>query len=95
MKLALEVHSMDDYKAQVYDSFVVEKEILIGNVKDLLDYIENGPSVNENASVSILNDEDAFNVKSRIILIISQYQEQPQLLDPILNEFLVLIIKFI
>ena len=95
MELASEVHNMDDYKAQVYDSFVAEKEILIGNVKDLLDYIENGPSVNENASVSIITDEDAYNVKSRIIFIISKYQEQPELLDPILNDFLVPMIKFI
>jgi hypothetical protein len=81
------VQSMDDSKALVFESFVVEKDILIGYINAIIKFIENGVALEDDgASVNILTEEDAFNVKSRVIFIISKYQEQPELLDSILNK---------
>ena len=94
--MAYEVQNMDDYKTHVNESFVVEKDILLGYIQDLITYIDKGVALqNEGASVNILTDEDAFNIKSRVVFIISKYQEQPELLDPILGKFLSPMVKYI
>lgn len=96
LTMAGEVQNMDDFKTQVYESFVIEKDLLLGYIRDLITYIENGVALEDNgASVNILTDEDAFNVKSRVVFILSKYQEQPELLDSILNKFLTPMINYI
>jgi tubulin-specific chaperone D len=96
ISMASDIQNTDDFKAQVFDSFVVEKTILIGYIHDLINFVENGATLeSEGASVNILTDEDAFNVKTRVVFIISKYQEQPELLDSILSKFLSPMISYL
>lgn len=83
------VQTRDDFNAQVYESFVVEKDVLLGYVKDIIHWMKHGASVvNETKIVNIDSDEDMSNVSSRVIYILSKYQEQPELLDSMLADFI-------
>ena len=67
INMAGEVQNKDEFKAKVYESFVVEKEILLGYVHDIIHYSKYGnDKVNEKETVKIETDQDCFNVSSRV-----------------------------
>ncbi|CAI2368352.1 unnamed protein product [Moneuplotes crassus] len=87
--------SKDDFNTKVYDSFVIEKDLLLGYLQDLLHWIKNGNDTTNEAKIVTLNTEqDCENVSARVIWILSKYQEQPELLDSMLSQFISPIINY-
>ena len=51
------VQNQDDFKAKVFESFVCEKDILLGYIKDILHFTENGTTVENTTKTTDINTE--------------------------------------
>lgn len=77
---------------QIYSSFIQEKEALLKITKEICLFSEDQSLKIQNGASStnqyVTKIEELIEFKNRIIMILNIYQEQPGLLDPILEELL-------
>jgi len=98
----------DNAQAQVYETFVKEKNSILNNIYDLLLFAAKLHEV-ENDKIfgtedqkkrateldsKIKSDQDAFNIKNRVTMVLKKYQEQSSVLDTILSDFIEPIMRF-
>lgn len=105
---ALEELDEDNLQAQVYESFVREKNSILNNIYDLLNFAAKLHDIQVDTIFTtepqktratgleskIKSDQDAFNIKNRVTMVLKKYQEQSSVLDTILSDLVEPIMRF-
>ena len=95
-------------QAQVYETFVREKSSILNNIYDLLVFAaklheiqqdkifttEDQKKRSTELDSKIKSDQDAFNIKNRVTIVLKKYQEQSSVLDTILSDLIEPIMRF-
>ena len=95
-------------QAQVYETFVREKNSILNNIYDLVNFAaklheveldkifstEDQKKRSTELESKIKSDQDAWNIKNRVHIVLKKYQEQSSVLDTILGDFIEPIMRF-